>query len=155
MHWGASLHYGVSRPPVPLAICLMPLPSPRRRTPRRWRVRVRRRVLLPPPVFLPPAAVHRQSVRLALCVLRRPSLVSLPPSSPAAAVHREFRIRNGWVEQPRPPAAARPPKPPKVPKVGDVTNGVRAAGGNWLGEGGREESGGLSGRERVETPTPL
>ena len=34
-----------------------------------------------------------------------------------SAVHREFRIRNGWVEQPRPPASERPPKPARSSKV--------------------------------------
>lgn len=41
-----------------------------------------------------------------------------------SAVHREFRLRNGWVEQPKPPAAARPPKPPKVPKASKATKEV-------------------------------
>eukprot|EP00967_Tisochrysis_lutea_P030131 scaffold35328_cov30-Tisochrysis_lutea.AAC.2 len=52
-----------------------------------------------------------------------PSMPDLPRSvpRPIAAVHREFRLRNGWVEQPKPPAAARPPKPPKVPKASKAT----------------------------------
>jgi len=39
-----------------------------------------------------------------------------------SAVHREFRLANGWVEQPKPPAQpkqprAKPPKPPRAPSL--------------------------------------
>ena len=33
-----------------------------------------------------------------------------------SAVHREFRLKRGWVEQPKPPPQPKPPKPPKQPK---------------------------------------
>ena len=33
-----------------------------------------------------------------------------------SAVHREFRIKRGWVEQPKPPPQPKPPKPPKAPQ---------------------------------------
>ena len=33
-----------------------------------------------------------------------------------SAVHREYRIKQGWVEQPKPPPQPKPPKPPPQPK---------------------------------------